>query len=148
MTKSKIVKSTLLNIDSSYRELYAKNICSSDGKVLPLNPITISYNNIIINYPNHNLLIGDNIVIQNVEGESKTLIDSYYLINNFNYLVINYGSNNINVNYKNYVNSLYINMQLVGSQLSSNIINNICFNSLFGIKQVYLANDIPSSSLK
>ena len=147
MTKSKVVKSTLLNIDSSYRELYAKNICSSDGKVLPLNPLKVSYNNVTINYPNHNLSIGDNIVIQNVEGESKTLIDSYYLINNFNYLVINYGSNNINVNYKNYVNSLYINMQLVGSQLSSNIINNICFNSLFGIKQVYLANDISSSSL-
>jgi hypothetical protein len=147
MTKSKVVKSTLLNIDSSYREIYAKNICSSDGKVLPVNPLTLSYNMVTINYPNHNLSLGDNIVIQNVEGESKTLIDSYYLINNFNYLVINYGNNNINVNYKEYVNSLYINMQLVGSQLSSNIIDNICFNSLFGIKQVYLANEIPSSSL-
>lgn len=147
MPKNKVVKSTLLNIDSSYREQYAKNICSSDVKILPINPLTISYNTVTINYPNHNLSIGDNIVIQNVEGESKTLIDCYYLINNFNYLVINYGNNNINVNYKEYVNSLFINMQLVGSQLSNNIINNICFNSLFGIKQVYLANDILSSSL-
>ena len=147
MTKSKVVKTTLLNIDSSYRELYAKNICSSDGKILPQDPLSISYDIVTINYPNHNLSLGDNIVIQNVEGESKTLIDSYYLINNFNYLVINYNNNNINNNYKEYVNSLYINIQLVGSQLSNNIINNICFNSLFGIKQVYLANDIPLYSL-
>ena len=147
MPKNKVVKSTLLNIDSSYREQYAKNICSSDVKILPINPLTISYNMVTINYPNHNLSIGDNIVIQNVDGESKTLIDCYYLINNFNYLVINYNNNNINVNYKEYVNSLFINIQLIGSQLSNNIINNICFNSLFGIKQVYLANDILSSSL-
>ena len=147
MTKSKIIKSTLLNIDSSNREQYAKNICSSDGKVLPLNPLTLSYNTVTINYPNHNLSSGDNIVVQNIEGESKTLINSFYLVNNFNYFIIVYNNNNININYKDYVETLYINIELVGSQLSSNIINNICFNNLFGIKQSLIANDIPLFSL-
>jgi len=147
MSKNKVIKSTILNIDSSYRNLYAKNICSSNGKVLPLNPLTLSYNTVTINYPNHNLSSGDNIVIQNVEGESKTLINSFYLVNNFNYLIIVYNNTNININYKNYVDSLYINIQLVGSQLSNNIINNICFNSLLGIKQSLNTNDIPLSKL-
>jgi hypothetical protein len=110
---NKIIKNTLLNIDSSYREKYAKNICSSDGKVLPLNPILISYNTISINYPNHNLNIGDNIVIQNVIGDTKTLINSIYLINNFKYFVIVYNDNNININYKDYIDVLYINIQLI-----------------------------------
>jgi hypothetical protein len=34
-----MAKSTLLNIDSSYRNLYPKNIYKSDGKSLPLNPL-------------------------------------------------------------------------------------------------------------
>ena len=147
MTKNKITKSTLLIIDSSYRDLYAKNICSSDGKVLPQNPINISYNTVTVNYPNHNLSLGDSIVVQNIEGEYKTLINSFYLVNNFNYLIINYRNNNINVNYKDYVDNLYVNIQIIGSQLSDNIINNICFNSLFGIKQTFIADDIPQSSL-
>lgn len=143
MPKINTTKSTLLNIDSSYREQYAQNICSFDGKILPLNPLTISYNTITFNYPNHTLSTGDNIVVQNVEGESQTLINNFYLINNFEYFVIIY-PNTINVNY---VNNLYINIQLIGSQLSTNIINNICFNSLFGIKQSLIASNIPSSSL-
>ena len=147
MSKNKITKSTLLNIDSSYRNEFAKNICSFDGKVLPFNPLNLSYNTVTVNYPNHNLSLGDNIIIQNVEGESKTLINSLYLVNNFNYFIIVYNNNNININYKNYMDTLYINIQLVGSQLSDNIINNICFNNLFGIKQSLIANDIPSTSL-
>jgi len=147
MLKNKVIKSTLLNIDSSYRNLYAKNICSSNGKILPLNPITLSYNIITINYPNHNLLIGDNIVIQNVEGESKILINSFYLVNNFKYFIIVYNNNNINVNYKTYVDALYVNIQIIGTQLSDNIIDNVCLNSLFGIKQTVLASDIPLSIL-
>ena len=147
MSKTKITKSTLLNIDSSYRDLYPKNICSSDNKILPLNPISITYKTITINYPNHNLSIDDNIVIQNVEGESKTLINSFYLINNFEYYIIVYNNNNISINYKDFVDTLYINIQLGGSQISDNIINNICFNSLFGIKKSLIAKDIPTSSL-
>jgi hypothetical protein len=147
MTKNKVINSTLLNIDSSYREQYAKNICSSNGKILPQNPLNISYNTITFNYPNHNLSSSDNIVVQNVEGESKTLINSFYLVNNFKYCIIVYNNNNINVNYKDYAEALYINIQIVGSQLSDNIINNVCFNSLYGIKQSLIADDISSSSL-
>ena len=147
MTKTRISKSTLLNIDSSYRDLYPKNICSSNNNILPLNPLTLTYKTITINYPNHNLSTDDNIVIQNVEGESKTSINSFYLVNNFEYFIIVYNNNNININYKDFVDSLFINIQIVGSQLSDNIINNICFNSLFGIKQSLIANNIPISSL-
>jgi len=147
MSKNKIIKSTLLNIDSSYRTLYAKNICSSNSKILPLNPLTLSNNIVTVNYPNHPFVIGDNIVIQNVEGESKNLIDSFYLVNNFKYVIIVYNTNNIHINYKDYIDALYINIQIIGTQSSDNIINNIYFNNMVGIKQCLLANDIPQSSL-
>ena len=90
MTKNKVIKTTLLNIDSSYRDLYAKNICSSNGKILPLNPLYVSYNSITINYPNHNLQIGDNIVIENVIGYCKIISNEFYLIKNFKYVLIKF----------------------------------------------------------
>ena len=85
-----MAKSTLLNIDSSYRNLYPKNIYKSDGKSLPLNPLNFKENSniITVNYPNHWLNNGDRIIVQNVNGIDKIVSNSFYLLNKFKYMLI------------------------------------------------------------
>ena len=151
MSKNKIVKSTLLNIDSSFRDLYPKNICKSDNKILPNNPLAFNTasNIITINYPNHSLIISDNIIIQNVEGITRTLSNSFYLVNNFKYLVIFIDNNQIEPNYKLYNENLNINIELIqilGGDPPS-MFNNIPINSFIGTKQMLLSNDISESNI-
>jgi hypothetical protein len=145
-----ILRSTLVNIDSSFRNRYPKNIIKTDTKVLPTNPITLSENSnyLSFNYPNHGLESGDSIIIQNVEGISKILSGSFYLINNFNYVLINFGDNFINMNYKNVVSELKITIDIFGEQIESNFINdcNIPFNYLIGPKTILILNDIPKNN--
>ena len=149
MAQTKIIKSTLLNIDSSFRAVYPKNICYSDGVNLPSNALTFTKNSTLINinFPDHKLSEGDNITIQNVEGISKTIASSIYLFNDFRYAIIVVESNNIETDYKKYTNSLYFNIDLVGDQTESNLVGNISLNNLLGVKKCLLGTDIPSSYL-
>jgi hypothetical protein len=178
MSKNKFIKTSLLNIDSAYRNITPKNIVKSDGKILPNNPMTFTKGSttVSINYPSHSLKTGDYITIQNVIGRSKTLVDSFILINNFKYLIIvlfdqninpmlstltqsdtqayyNFGLNTGQINeipsdYKSYTDDLYINIELVGNQTESNLINNINLNNLLGIKKCLLASDIPANNIE
>lgn len=145
-----MTKSTLLNIDSSYRNLYPKNIYKSDGKSLPLNPLSFKENSniITVNYPNHGLNNGDRIIVQNVNGIDKIVSNSFYLLNKFKYMLIIFDDNYININYKNYVDSLYVNIELYGDKSIDNLINNIPLNSLLGVKKALIHNDIPSLDIK
>jgi hypothetical protein len=145
MTSKKILNSTLLNIDSSFRNVNPKNICISNNKTLPNNPLLFTKNSnlITINYPLHNLVAGDNIVIQNVEGIVKTLSNSFYLFNNYQYMAIIVDDNYIASDYKNVVNELYMNIEVFGAFTENNFIDNIPFNNLIGIKQMLIAKDIP-----
>ncbi len=152
MSKNKILKTSLLNIDSAFRNLFPKNICKSDNKILPRDPLELTKNSNIltINYPSHNLISGDNIIIQNVEGMNKTLVNSFILVNNFKYLIILFDENNPNMidpDYKYNIDSLYINIEIVGTQTENNLISNIPFNSIVGIKKSIIANDIPLNYL-
>ena len=147
MNINKIIKSTILNVDSSTRIIAPKYIYKSDGKFLPNDPLyfTLDEQEIKIHYPHHQLLPGDNIIIQNVVGPSKILYNSFYLFNNFNYLVINYQNHNIPSNYyTKYGLQLYIDIQLYGDVNITNIINNIPLNSFIGIKQLYIYSDISN----
>jgi hypothetical protein len=141
----KIIRSSLLNIDSTHRNICPKNITiSNTNKVLPNNPLTLTQgsNIITIKYPNHNLIQGDKIVIQNVVSMSKILSNNFYLLNNFKYLIILLPNNLIDINYKNYVNSLHINIDLYGDQLINNMLENIPLNNIIGIQKILIANDI------
>ena len=144
-----MAKSTLLNIDSSYRNLYPKNIYKSDGKSLPLNPLNFKENSniITVNYPNHGLNNGDRIIVQNVNGIDKIVSNSFYLLNKFKYMLIIFDDNFINTNYKSYVDSLYVNIELYGDKSIDNLINNIPLNSLLGIKKALIHNDIKNIKL-
>lgn len=141
----KITKSTLVNIDSNYRNKYPKNIYTSNNKILPPNPLqfTIDSNVITVNYPNHGFSSNDNIIIQNVQGINKTLVNSFVLINNFRYLVLLLPNHKITSNYKNYNDKLMVNISIFGDQNINNIINNIPLNNILGIKQILLYSDIP-----
>jgi hypothetical protein len=146
---NKIIKSTLFNVDSSYRNVYPKHIYKSDGKILSNNPLqfTKDSNIIKINYINHGLKSGDLIIMQNVSGISRTIVKSFYLLNKFKYLIIIFNDNMIDTNYKNYINQLNIKIELFGEQTIKNMLGNIPLNSILGIKKVLNANDIPLLSL-
>ena len=149
MTKNKITKSTLLNIDSSFRNIKPKHIYNSNNFYLSPDPIEFIQNSniITINYPNHDFVIGDNIIIQNVTGIIKILHNALYLVNNLKYVILNIENNEISINYTNYIDKLYTRIELVGKQNTPYFINNITFNSLIGIKVVFLANDILINDL-
>ena len=104
MSKRTNIKTTLLNIDSAYRTTLPKNICQSNCIYLPNNPLTFTKGSNIINiyYPDHKLITGDNITIQNVEGTTKIINSSLYLLTDFKYLMIVVDSNDIDIDYKNY----------------------------------------------
>ena len=80
-------KVKLINIDSSFRNKIPKNIYKSTNSNLTLNPINTSAGSNILQiyYPNHTLNIGDNIIIQNVEGTYKTLSNSLFFFINYQY---------------------------------------------------------------
>ena len=150
MSKTKIIKTSLINIDSSFRSIYPKNICSSNGQTLPSNPLTFTTNSNIIkfNCPNHKLESGDNITVQNVEGTVKTVINSIYLFKNFKYAILLFDSNNIELNYKSYVDKIFCNIELLGDQLENNSMDNIKINDLLGIKRCLIASkDLPSTTV-
>lgn len=142
---SKIIRSTLVNIDSNYRNKYPKNIYISNNRILPPNPLhfDINSNIITVNYPNHGFSSNDNIIIQNVQGISKTLVNSFVLINNFRYMVILLPNHQINSNYTNHNNKLLVNINIFGDQNINNVINNIPLNSIIGINQILISSDIP-----
>ena len=150
INQKKILKTTLLNIDSSTRNINPKNIFKTDTNNLPNNPLyfTKDSNIISIFYPNHNLAINDNIAILNVKGLNIILINSFYLINNFNYLLIKLDNTYINKNYINYNTNLYINIELIDVYKYSNYyIDNIPFNYIIGIKKINLLSDLSSDDL-
>lgn len=144
--ENKIITSSLINIDSNYRNINPKHIYDTSNNILENNPIifTQKSNKVIINYNNHNFKEGDNIIIQNVSGKTKTLKNCIYLINNFNYAVINIVDHMIPNDYKQITNEeLYINIKLYDKLNSENYyIDNIPFNTLIGIKQSLISSDI------
>jgi hypothetical protein len=157
---NKITKTSLLNIDSSSRNINPKNIFETDTHNLPTDPITINKdsNIITINYPNHNFKVNDNIAILNVEGFSTILQNTFYLINNFNYLLIKLENNYIDINYNQ---DLFINIELVDLYIQQNTtqnnllslstyyyINNIPINYILGIKKIVLINNLINNNIK
>ena len=139
-----IINSTLLNIDSSFRCINPKHIYISNNKILDTNPLQFykDSNKVTIYYENHNLSINDNIIIQNIEGFNTILYKSIFLINNFNYCIINIENNMIDINYTN--NQLYIDIKLYNNQSITNYIGNITLNDIIGIKQSFIYNNITN----
>ena len=90
------------------------------------------------------------ITLNNVTGINKTLSNAFYLINNFNYLLIKMDNHNLPINYTSYVDNIEIDIQLVStinstSNTTTRFYNNIPINMLLGLKKVLLLDDIESN---
>ena len=98
--------------EKSSIEIYGNN---SNNFYLSPDPIEFIQNSniITINYPNHDFVIGDNIIIQNVTGIIKILHNALYLVNNLKYVILNIENNEISINYTNYIDKLYIRIELI-----------------------------------
>lgn len=134
-------KISLINIDSIFRNRNPKNIFSSNVSYLPVNPLTFTEDSqeILINYPNHNLSLNDRIIIQNVEGESFIISANLFLFQNFEYLIIK-TNHNINPKYNNLVNKLKLEISIVDETTMDNLklYGNIPINSILGINNIEL----------
>jgi len=140
-------KVKLINIDSAFRNKIPKNIYKSSNSNLSLNPITTtSGSNILqIYYPNHTFNIGDNIIIQNVEGPYKTLSNSLFFFINYQYLFINFNNHNIPLNYLNYVDNYKVLLELVSHNILLTAYGNMPINAILNISEIYLPSIINNN---
>ena len=141
----KTIESSIINIDSQDRIRVPKHIYESFAIYLDNNPLEFYSNSktVRIKYTDHPFKVNDMIILQNVEGRSDILTDSIYLINDFNYAVIIWDIN-IPINYKNYIDILYILIETYINNNNINFIDNIPLNSIIGIKQVFISTDLFS----
>ena len=132
-------KTKLLNIDSFYRNKIPKNIYKSENIFLSNNPIQTTKNSNIISiyYPNHNFTINDNIIIQNVEGSTRTLINCLYFFVNYSYVFIQYNNHNIPLNYLDHIDNYKISIKLLNNN-NITTYGNIPINAIIGIHNIYL----------
>ena len=133
-------KTKLLNIDSKFRNKIPKNIYSTQQIKLPTDPIqTTKDSNIIkVNYPNHNLKIGDRIIIQNVYGNMKTQNNCLYFLNNYKYAILSFSNHNIPIDYSynkiNPVDSTSLDVLKEANNIlsPSNIVGNVGLQVVVG----------------
>lgn len=142
-------KTQLLNIDSTYRNKIPKNIYSSNNIKLLNDPIqTIKNSDIIcINYPNHKFKINDRIIIQNVQGKYKTLSNSLYFFNNFEYLFINFVAHNINLDFPNYNTSHKISIEIINDIGFYTLYGNMPINAIVGIFDITLPSIVNNEKI-
>jgi len=140
-------KISLVNIDSSFRNKIPKNIYSTNVVYLPQDPLTFTENSstITINYPGHNLLQNDNIIIQNVQASSYVLSGGFYLFQNNSYLFIKL-KHNINLNYLNLSNKLKIDISAINTTENTYFYGNIPLNAIIGTFEINLPSVIDSNT--
>ena len=148
------VKSSLINVDSVHRNRIPKNITEINRKYLNKNPITLKKgsNQLKIYFPNHELKTGDTITINNVEGTNNTLSNSIYFINGLSYMLIKFKNHNIDINYKNYVNQLNIESEILSKinstfEKKTRFYANIPINMTLGLLKIYTFYDLYETGL-
>ena len=137
------VKTSLLNVDSIYRNRDPKNICETNNITLPNNPIKTKQGSsqLCINYPNHNLKVGDIVTVNNVSSFEKVVSNSLFLINNIKYLIIYFPNHNIPISYKEYVDEITIDISLI-SKLNNQFYGTIPINMILGNHKIKTFNDL------
>jgi hypothetical protein len=137
---NKNIKISRVNIDSSYRNIEAKNILDYNISYLDNNPIdiiNIDINNtdIVIHQKKHGLNINDNIVIQGVKSKIISLDSGISFINNSSYAKINHPNHGINFNT---INNMYIVISNFNGNFNNNTdYNNIPINVINGLQQIF-----------
>lgn len=135
------LKVSLLNIDSRFRNKVPKNIIDSNSKFLESNPINIikNSNEIKVYYKNHNLKVGDQIVIKNVTNNDIKLRNAIYLNIGFNYFLIKVENHNLIPEYND---TFKINLSIDDTiNKNDRMIGNIPLNSIIGIHNIYILQE-------
>ena len=147
-------KTSLINIDSVHRNRTPKNITEANRQYLSENPITLKKgsNQLKIFYPNHGLKTGDTITINNVESSSNTLSNSIYFIDGLSYMLIKFKKHGIDLNYKNYVNQLNIESEILTKinstfEKKTRFYGNIPINMTIGLLKIFTFYDLFNSQL-
>jgi hypothetical protein len=137
-------KTSYINIDSRFRNINPQNVVEMLPNYLPSNPIStfkdeykvqIKINN------NSNFNIGDKIVLQNIIKTPIILNNAIYLINNYNYYMVNMNNHNIKYeytltdNYKINISSYEV------LTLNDRLIGNIPINSILGLHSINIYNN-------
>jgi 7-cyano-7-deazaguanine synthase in queuosine biosynthesis len=132
------LKVSLLNVDSRFRNKIPKNIIDSESQLLEKNPIYITKdsNEVRLYYKNHNLKVGDQIILKNIKNNEIKLRNSIYLNICFNYFMINLDNHNLQPEYNN---NFKLNL-VIDDKISNNdrMIGNIPLNSIIGIHNIYI----------
>ena len=139
------LKVSLLNIDSKYRNYNPKNILDGNPIFLENNPLITTENSyeVKIFYPNHSFKIGDKFILQNVVNEKIILKDKFFLVDNFDYLLINLENHNYNniVNHNELDNKMFIsNFDTLDP--NKRLLGNIPINSILGYKEFFTFENI------
>jgi len=143
--KTDIEKITFLNIDSRNRNKNPRNILDNSQIFLDKDPITVTEdsNLVKIKFNSHNFSVGDKIVIQNVNGDEKTLLSALTLVNEFNYIFVNFNDHKIDENYLKYQSNFEIKIEIKDElKVSDYKKNNIYINSFIGIKNAIYCGDV------
>lgn len=135
------LKVSLINVDSRHRNKLPQNIINMEPDFLSSNPIqTTSGSSTIkltVNY-NHNINVGDMIILQNCKSTTQILNNPIYLLFEFDYMIINMNNHKIldeyvvDGNYKVTI-SHYDNSQINNYD---RLIGNIPLNSIIGTHSI------------
>lgn len=147
-------KTSLLNVDSQHRNKIPKNIIDVNRTYLENNPITMKKgtNDLKFYLPNHGFKTGDTITINNVQSNTLSFSNSIFLIDGLSYMLIKFPNHNIDKNYKNYVNILQIESELLSKinsdyQKKTRFYGNIPINMTIGLLTILTFDDLNNNNL-
>lgn len=150
MSTERLIES-IVNIDSSTRNIYPKHVYNNKPLLLNKNPLqfTKDSNLITIECNNHNLKKNDTISLQNCSGLNFTVKNLISLVNDFDYAILYIKQGHqIDLNYRNYTDKILLQIDDLNIENNDSIerIENIPINDIFGIKQCFLYDDIVQNS--
>ena len=135
------LKVSLLNVDSRFRNKVPRNVIDSNSKFLENNPIFVSKdsNEIKLYYKNHNLKVGEQIVLKNIQNNDIKLRNAIYLNIGFDYFLIKVENHNLLDTY----NDLFKLNIIIDDNVDINdrMIGNIPLNSIIGIHKIYILKE-------
>jgi hypothetical protein len=141
-------KVSYVNIDSRFRNINPLNVVEMEPNYLPSNPLEISPGSFIVKLNvNENIYnVGDKIIIQNIQKNPIILNNCIYLINNYNYYMVNLDNHGIpTTGYKldNVTKITYsVNVKSFEAlDITDRVIGNIPINSILGLHDIYLYNN-------
>jgi hypothetical protein len=136
-------KVSYINIDSRFRNTNPQNVVKMLPNYLPSNPISSFKDEyrirVIINQ--NSFSVGDKIVLQNIIRTPVILNKAIYLINNYNYYMVNMENHNIKYIYSQ-VDNYKVNVENYETlTLDDRLIGNIPINSLLGFHSINIYNN-------